>query len=48
MNKQELLREAMGLSDLTAKGTPMELGELNLGLLEPGKKYAVFFVPLGE
>lgn len=46
MTKQELLREAMGLSDLTAKGSREELSALDLKLLEPNKKYAVFFLPL--
>lgn len=41
--------EKMALaSDLTAKGSREDLAALDLKLLEPGKKYAVFFVPLDK
>ena len=35
-------------SDLTAKGTREDLAALDLKLLEPGKKYAVFFISLDK
>ena len=43
----EELEPIMAKSDLTAMGNREQLKEINLNLLDPRKKYAVFFIPLG-